>query len=50
MSGTAKKVGHRMVGEAAVGTGEVIGPANRVAVALKPGTMAGMELGEGAAE
>ena len=46
MSGTAEEVGHRVVGGAAIGTG-YIGPAYRVAVGLKPGTMAGTELGEG---
>ena len=49
MSGTAEEVGHRVVGGAAVGTSGVIGPAYRMAVSLKPGTMAGTELGEGAA-
>ena len=38
-----------MVGGEAVGTGGVISPAYRAAVGLKLGTMAGTELGEGAA-
>ena len=41
MSGTAEEVGHRVVGGAAIGTGGVIGPAYRVAVGLKPGTING---------
>ena len=49
MSGTAEEVGLRVADGAAVRTGGVIGPAYRVAVGLKPGTMAGTELGEGAA-
>ena len=48
MSGTAEEVGHRVVCGAAVGTGGVMGPAYRVAVGLKPGTMPGTELGDGA--
>ena len=50
MSGTAEEVGHRVVGGLAIGVGGVIGPAYRVAVGLKLGTMARTELGEGAAE
>ena len=50
MSGTAKEMGHRVVGGVVIGTGGIIGPACRVAVGLKPGTMAGTDLREGAAE
>ena len=50
MSGTAKEMGHHVVDGAAIGTGGVIGPAYRVVVGLKPETMAGTELREGAAE
>ena len=48
MSGTAKKMGHRVVSGAAVGAGGVIGPAYRVTVGHGPWAMAGIELWEGA--
>ena len=52
MSGIAKEMGHRVVCGGAIGTGGVIGLAYRVAVGLKPGTMAGTgtELRGGATE
>ena len=49
MSGTAKEVGHRVVGGAVIGSGGVIGLAYGVTVGLEPRAMAGKELGEGAA-
>ena len=45
MSRAAEEVGHRVVGEAAVGTGGVT-PAYGVTIGLKSRAMAGMELGE----
>ena len=42
--GAAKEMGHRVVGEVAVGAGGVNGPAYRVAVGLELRAVAGMEL------
>ena len=36
MRGSAKEMGHRVVGGAAIGAGGVIGPAKGVAVGLEP--------------
>ena len=46
---TAKEMGHRVVGGAAIRAGGVIGPAYGVTVGLEPVAVAGTELGEGAA-
>ena len=48
MCGTAKKRGHRVVGETAIWAGGVIGPAYGMAVGLEPRAIVGTELGEGA--